>query len=142
MRTANDAPPAADAKAQGKPRPAEPKKTAAKATRLPHDFVVPPDWLAWANRTCPLIDANLEADKFCDYWKAASGRNATKCDWAATWRNWIRNATPPRPGRLAGGSGPPGPGDGLGVHGSATAAAARRLLERDGLTLPGGAGSH
>lgn len=29
------------------------------------------------------------AAKFKNYWMAASGRSATKTDWAATWRNWI-----------------------------------------------------
>jgi hypothetical protein len=64
--------------------------------------VVPPAWLAWANQACPLIDAHLEAVKFCDYWQAASGRNATKHDWQATWRNWIRNAHPSSPYRRPG----------------------------------------
>jgi hypothetical protein len=68
--------------------------------------VVPSDWIAWANQACPLIDAHLEAAKFCDYWKAASGRQATKLDWQATWRNWIRNAHPSRPYRSPGGPPP------------------------------------
>lgn len=28
---------------------------------------------------------------FCDYWQAASGRNARKLDWDAAWRVWCRN---------------------------------------------------
>lgn len=44
-------------------------------------------------------DVNLYAEhlKFVDHWTAKTGRDATKLDWAATWRNWIRNAraTPP-----------------------------------------------
>ena len=31
-----------------------------------------------------------EADKFSDYWHSRAGRGATKMNWHATWRNWIR----------------------------------------------------
>lgn len=33
-----------------------------------------------------------EAAKFADYWHGKSGKDATKVDWEATWRNWCRNA--------------------------------------------------
>lgn len=41
-----------------------------------------------------LLPAHLaiEADKFGDYWRAKSGKDATKLDWSATWRNWCRKA--------------------------------------------------
>lgn len=32
-----------------------------------------------------------ESEKFRDYWTAAT-RNATKRDWQATWRNWVRRS--------------------------------------------------
>lgn len=35
---------------------------------------------------------SLEAEKFRNYWTAKSGKDATKADWPATWRNWILNA--------------------------------------------------
>lgn len=31
------------------------------------------------------------AENFRDYWLAASGQKASKCDWNATWRNWCQN---------------------------------------------------
>lgn len=34
----------------------------------------------------------LEAAKFADFWHAKTGKDATKADWQATWRNWCRNA--------------------------------------------------
>ena len=34
----------------------------------------------------------FEAAKFADHWHAKAGRDATKADWLATWRNWCRNA--------------------------------------------------
>lgn len=41
-------------------------------------------------------DVNLQTEhrKFIDHWTAKTGRDATKLDWDATWRNWIRNAKP------------------------------------------------
>ena len=33
-----------------------------------------------------------EAESFRDYWTAASGQRATKLDWSATWRIWVRRA--------------------------------------------------
>ena len=38
----------------------------------------------------PEIDR--EALQFRDYWLSASGSNAVKLDWSATWRNWVRRA--------------------------------------------------
>jgi hypothetical protein len=32
-----------------------------------------------------------EIEKFKNYWTAKSGKDATKVDWDATWRNWILN---------------------------------------------------
>ena len=31
------------------------------------------------------------ADGFRDYWVAKTGKDATKRDWSATWRGWVRN---------------------------------------------------
>lgn len=66
------------------------KKTRKRVTgtRIPEDFR--PD-LAEALRLLPDLDAEAEAQKFADYWKAKTGAGATKADWPATWRNWIRN---------------------------------------------------
>lgn len=40
------------------------------------------------------IDGLSEAERFRDYWTAQAGQKAVKANWTATWRNWIRNATP------------------------------------------------
>lgn len=49
----------------------------------------PADWLS------------RELERFRDYWKAKTGKDATKIDWNATWRNWIRNAEDRQPTRRA-----------------------------------------
>jgi hypothetical protein len=50
----------------------------------------------WARHEIPaLIDAGrgqYETSRFVDYYRSASGTNARKTDWPATWRNWMRKA--------------------------------------------------
>lgn len=63
-----------------------------RATRLP-DKWMPDDSVIEAMRAeCPKVDLEAEHRKFVDYWTAKSGKDATKNDWNATWRNWIRRA--------------------------------------------------
>lgn len=68
-----------------------------RGTRLPKDWI--PSELARQQmaRERPDIDLVAEHRKFTDHWQAKTGKDATKLDWDATWRNWIRNArgTPP-----------------------------------------------
>ncbi len=56
----------------------------------------------------PASRIELETEKFRNYWTAKTGTGAVKRDWAATWRNWILNATEGR--HVAGNNrrGPPG----------------------------------
>lgn len=63
-----------------------------RATRIPEDFSVAQDMRDWFARECPDVDGRAETRKFVDYWRAASGQRARKCDWPATWRNWMRKA--------------------------------------------------
>jgi len=39
-------------------------------------------------------DADIELEKFQNYWLAKTGPNATKLDWDRTWRNWVHTAAP------------------------------------------------
>lgn len=67
------------------------KKTK-RGTRIPEDFIVTADMVAWANEKTPHVDGRHETAKFINYWTAKSGKDATKVDWIATWRNWMLNA--------------------------------------------------
>ena len=62
---------------------------AARGNRLPEGWTpvdqVPPAGLS------PDIAAR-ELEKFRDYWHAKAGKDGSKLDWEATWRNWCRNA--------------------------------------------------
>lgn len=66
-------------------------RTTARATRIPDDFAVTAEMIEWARQNTPLV-GRTETDKFVDYWRAKSGQGATKRDWTATWRNWMRRA--------------------------------------------------
>ena len=77
-------PPPSAAKAAATPR----------GTRLPADWVLPHDWGSWALAEYPQWTpekVRREADSFRDHWRAKAGRDATKLDWFATWRNWCRS---------------------------------------------------
>lgn len=76
---------------------AEPSETTSpqvrRASRLPADWMPGADLLKLANERGLTGQALTdEVDKFRDYWHSKS-RDATKLDWDATFRNWIRTAT-------------------------------------------------
>jgi len=72
---------------------AEPVQKSKRATRLPENWEPTIEYLDAAK----LINKNITdsrlreiAETFRDYWISKSGANATKNDWLAAWRNWIR----------------------------------------------------
>jgi len=60
-----------------------------RACRIPDDFAPDLEWAVAKGLSLP--QAMAESAKFRDYW-AGKGANATKTDWPATWRNWVRSA--------------------------------------------------
>ena len=64
------------------------------ARRIPDDFKPSGEMKKWwdDNAMGTVLDAWGEHEKFMDYWRGASGQRATKHDWPATWRNWMRRA--------------------------------------------------
>ncbi len=77
--------------AGGRGAPLEPAPTK-RGRRIPDDFTVTPEMVAWARDNCPQVDGRVETEKFVNHWHAKTGRDATKLDWPATWRNWMLNA--------------------------------------------------
>jgi hypothetical protein len=71
--------------------------------------------VAWVRKECPDVDGRRETETFIDYWRAKPGKDGSKLDWLATWRNWMRRAqtdqTARRPLRVVGGR--PVHGDGV-----------------------------
>lgn len=74
------------------PKRAGSPKSGARGSRIPANWTPTPKDYAFANgEGLTREEINREADRFRDYWTAASGRNACKLDWEATWRNWLRS---------------------------------------------------
>lgn len=65
------------------------KKKEKNGTRIPDDFLPDREWSMQQGLTNS--ELRFEFEKFKDYWKAKTGKDAVKKDWQATWRNWIRN---------------------------------------------------
>jgi hypothetical protein len=77
----------------------------ARGTRIPEDWEPGDSGAAYAaEKGLTPLEIRLTAERFRNYWQAKSGKDATKRDWAATWRNWVlsdldRKPTPMRPKR-------------------------------------------
>jgi hypothetical protein len=74
------------------PAPLRAGAASKRGTRIPEDFTVTQDMVAWAVQECPGVDGRAETQKFINYWRSKTGKDATKLDWPATWRNWMLNA--------------------------------------------------
>ncbi|WP_039760370.1 DUF1376 domain-containing protein [Bartonella queenslandensis] len=61
-----------------------------RGCRLPADFE--PDYDFAIREGLPPERVKVEIAKFRDYWNAKAGKDASKRDWQATWRNWVRNS--------------------------------------------------
>lgn len=60
-----------------------------KGCRLPDDFQ--PDFSFATTEGFSQDEARTLFESFKDYWTAKTGKDATKRDWQATWRNWVRS---------------------------------------------------
>jgi uncharacterized protein YdaU (DUF1376 family) len=67
-----------------------------RGSRLANDWVLPNEWEYWSNKERPDLNAMQVADQFKDFWCAKAGKDGVKLDWAATWRNWVRNQKAPK----------------------------------------------
>lgn len=61
-----------------------------RGCRLPADFE--PDYDFAIEEGLPPERVKVEIAKFRDFWNAKAGKDASKRDWQATWRNWVRRA--------------------------------------------------
>jgi uncharacterized protein YdaU (DUF1376 family) len=70
---------------------------ATKGSRLSADFALPDEWVGFCQQHRPDLNPAVVFDGFKDYWVAKTGSAATKLDWTATWRNWVRNQRQEKP---------------------------------------------
>jgi hypothetical protein len=90
-----------------------------RGSRLPDDWFLPRSWGEWAAGEGYEIEViRTQADNFKDYWKARAGPTASKLDWEATWRVWMRKT-------------PKGKNNGNGYHinGNAPATSGDRFMD-------------
>lgn len=77
------------------PSPTQPtllsEGAAKRGTRIPEPFMVTREMREWAAKETPSVSVERATAKFVDYWRGLSGVKATKKDWLATWRNWMRS---------------------------------------------------
>jgi hypothetical protein len=74
--------------------PAAPAAATPRGTRLAADWRLPKAWGDAALTEYPLWTperVRLEGERFRDHWASKTGKDATKLDWQATWRNWYRD---------------------------------------------------
>lgn len=94
----DDKPQKPEARVQSKKEEPNGSSKKNRGTRLEQDWALPKSWGDWAISQGMSDDqVRLEAEKFRDYWIAATGAKATKHDWQATWRNWCRTALERQP---------------------------------------------
>lgn len=83
-----------------------------RASRINETWMPSKETVEKLSKEFPHIDQKMEHKKFVDHWLASSGRNATKLDWEATYRNWIRRSAEYNPAPQTGSS----PWDQKGIH--------------------------
>jgi hypothetical protein len=66
------------------------KKESTKGSRLSQDWVIPEEYIKFCQTERPDLDVKLVTENFKDFWISKTGSNATKLDWFATWRSWVR----------------------------------------------------
>ena len=67
------------------------RKPQKRGFRLPTKWEPSKHLTQWAMKERTDLDIQKVIDSFTDHWKAKTGSNATKLDWDATFRNWVRN---------------------------------------------------
>lgn len=68
------------------------KQPVVRGTRLTKGWKPSPEDIAFATALdFSLDEIDVMADSFRDYWIGKTGKDATKLDWPATWRNWVRS---------------------------------------------------
>lgn len=66
-----------------------------RGCRIPENFMPTQETIDQIRAEFPYLSSEAliaEHRKFCDYWNAKTGAQATKMDWDATWRNWMRKS--------------------------------------------------
>jgi len=71
-----------------------------RGSRLPADWAPSEADQAFCRKQRPDLDPQVVAATFRDHWASKTGKDATKQDWPATWRNWVRRERAPLAGAM------------------------------------------
>jgi uncharacterized protein YdaU (DUF1376 family) len=71
-------------------------KVSKRGSRIDPNWSLPKEWADWAKNERPDLNVPSVGEQFKDFWISKAGAGATKLDWQATWRNWVRNQKAPR----------------------------------------------
>jgi hypothetical protein len=63
-----------------------------RGTRISKSFTLDEKLIEYTKRVAPSVNIDRELEDFIDWWTSASGPNAVKLDWSATWRTWVRKS--------------------------------------------------
>jgi hypothetical protein len=74
----------------------EKRQKSNRGSRLPVDFVLSEDWIAFCQKERKDLNPQRVFEEFKDYWTALPAGKGTKADWTATWRNWVRRQSAPK----------------------------------------------
>ena len=67
----------------------EPRTRRGRATRLPADWEPSDELIAFMRKERPDLNPVHTIMRFCNFWQAKSGKDATKLDWDKTFQNWV-----------------------------------------------------
>lgn len=95
------------------PKGIEGTPTKKRGSRINEAWMPKPETVTALGKEFPHIDQKMEHRKFVDHWLAESGAKASKLDWEATYRNWIRRSAEYNPAPQQTG---PSPWDVKGIH--------------------------
>jgi uncharacterized protein YdaU (DUF1376 family) len=74
----------------------EPRTRERRATRLPADWEPSDELIAFMRKERPDLNPSHTIMRFCNFWQAKSGKDATKLDWDKTFQNWVLAETQPK----------------------------------------------
>ncbi len=75
-----------------------PTRAPARGSRIPENWCLGDEARAYAvEKGLSAAEIEREAEKFLNHFRSASGANARKTDWSATWRKWVLGAIDRRP---------------------------------------------
>lgn len=72
------------------PEPEPVKRVATRGTRIPNDFALTDEMIAWADEEVPGVDVGSMTKMFIDFWHSSASPNAVKKDWGRAWKVWAR----------------------------------------------------